>query len=291
MTFFDSDLGPYGGISLDELRVYNEVVLQAGELAEALQSHEPVATDRFYRVSDPRIMELVDIPTELSYLVAEQHPEAVTFHSTIHHKDQQTYVTSDVGIELKDNITVHTNLHDGAYVLLFEDDEMQPIPADAHSVSNLIARIAHPMHDPEFSDFKDINDPSRAEEICETLGNNELVDSVVDHTYIVDDSHQVVTQLKNGNVTSCEITELREDGELPVSLTIEFSHYATASNLFQVTEDGSRILIMDSGDMTRFNDIITGLLNHVRPDKLVTIEEDGDDDFAYLDEETDTNDR
>ena len=62
MSYFDSDPFLPRGTSIEDLRQYTEVLLGAAELAEAIVSYPEKACDRHYRISDPRIIELIDVP-------------------------------------------------------------------------------------------------------------------------------------------------------------------------------------------------------------------------------------
>ncbi|HRJ06167.1 MAG TPA: hypothetical protein PK096_04120 [Candidatus Saccharibacteria bacterium] len=265
MTAFDADNTQFGGLSYEELRQHTEVLLKAGELAEALQSQPANSTDRNYSVSDPRVMEMVELPAAVRDInPLGRPPDSIEYRSTVHTTGDRTYVSSSVAICLP-FATVHIAQHDGKHLLQFENDVTPTGVVDPEETSAILARIAQPTYDPSLSDFKDLNDVGRASELCETLGNNDMVTSTVEHTYAVDDCHQVIVESKDGKLLSCEVVEFRDDQEIPLALTVEFNNWATASNLYQMTSDGSKELIMDESDVERFIDIIDALLTHVRP--------------------------
>lgn len=257
MSFFDSDPFTPQGTSIEDLRQYTEVLLGSAELAEAIVSHPEKACDRHYRISDPRVIDLIEIPSAAHDIVGySEKLEAVTFHSVMHHVDSQTYVTSAVGLEFSDDNDVLIEIIDGQPHIVSKNEDYSPVAIEPKEVSNIIARAMYPSNDPVFSDFSNINDPERVKEICETLDACEFVSSSKEEVFQIDDEYQIIAETKDGKLTACEIVEFRDEEEEPIALTVKFNHFATASELYRSTPDGSEELILDASDLDRFLVII-----------------------------------
>lgn len=260
MSFYDSDPFLPQGTSIEDLRQYTEVLLGAAEIAEAIVSHPEKACDRHYRISDPRTIELIEVPEAAYDIVGYGNRlESVTFHSTMHHVDDQTFVSSAIGLEFSDNNEVLMDMIDGQPYVVSKDENRPPIAITGKEVSNIIARAMYPSNDPIFSDFSNINDPERVKEICETLDSCQFVVSVKEEIFQLDDEYQIIAETKDSKLTACEIVEFRDEEVQPISLTVKFNHFATASELYRSTPDGSEELIMDAGDLDRFLIIIENI--------------------------------
>lgn len=266
---FDSDASPFQGTSIDDLRQYTDVLLGAAELAEALESYPSKATDRQYRVSDPRIVELLPIPPEF-FDVAGYNTSlnAATFRSIIHSKDGEVFVSSSIGLEFSNGRGAFIELIDSKPFVTFTDTDSPSIPISPQIMSDIIARMMHPSNDPMFSDFHDINNPLRANEICETLEAEQFVTTVIERIYQIDDDYQIITETKNDKLISCEVVEFRDKDSTPLALTVEFHHFATASNLYKSTPEGSEELVLDAGDLDRFGAIIEAIKRRLEPETV-----------------------
>lgn len=257
MSFFDSDPFSPQGTSIEDLRQYTEVLLGAAELAETIVSHPEKACDRHYRISDPRIIDLIEVPSAAHDFVGyNEQLEAVTFHSLIHYVEKETYVSSAVGLEFTNEEDVLIEIIDGQPFVISKNEDYLPAAIDSKEVSNIIARAMYPANDPIFSDFSNINDPERVKEICETLDSCQFVSSSKEEVFQIDDEYQIIAETKDGKLTACEIVEFRDEEEEPIALTVKFNHFATASELYRSTLHGSEELIMDAGDLDRFQKII-----------------------------------
>lgn len=257
MSPYDSDPFHPQGTSIEDLRQYTEVLLGAAELAEAVLSHPEKACDRHYRISDPRIIELIEVPPAAYDLVGYgEHLETVTFSTAMHHVEEQTYVSSALGLEFSNGSDLLVEIIDGQPFITSKNENYPPVKVEGKVISNIIARAMYPSNDPVFSDFSDINDPERVKEICETLDACEFVSSSKEEIFQIDDEYQIIAETKDGKLTACEIVEFRDQQVQPVTLMVKFNHFATASELFRSTPDGSEELILDASDLDRFLVII-----------------------------------
>lgn len=275
MSYFDSDPFLPKGTSIEDLRQYTEVLLGAAELAEAIVSYPEKACDRHYRISDPRTTELIDVPEAAYDIVGyDNRLESVTFHSTMHHVDGQTFVSSAIGLEFSDNNDLLIDMIDEQPYIVSKDENRPPMAIATKEVSNIIARAMYPSNDPIFSDFSNINDPERVKEICETLDSCQFVASSKEEIFQIDDEYQIIAETKDGKLTACEIVEFRDEEVQPVSLTVKFNHFATASELYRSTPDGSEELIMDAGDLDRFLGIIERIKERLAIQATTSFKED-----------------
>ena len=266
MSSFESDSMHLSGTSLEDLRQYTDVLLGAAELADALDSHESTASDRFFRVADPRVMDLIEVPDVITEVIGyDKKIDAVVFQSTIRKIEAETLVNSCIRLEYNDDDYVLIQKSGDQYVALFTDENVMPISVTAEMASDIIARITHPSNDPSFSDFANIDDPDRVNEICDTLENVDMATVISERIYEIDSTHQVITESKDGKLVMCEIVEFCDDQEIPLALMVEFKHFSTASSLYQTTPDGSKELIMDVVDLERFKIIIAELLEKITP--------------------------
>ena len=247
--------------------MYTDVLLGAAEIADQLDTHTPLASDVFFRVSDPRVMDLVQVPEEVTD-VTGYHPtiNAVTFRSIVHCSHDRMYTSSTVALEFAEYPDVLLEEHENMFTAVFENDNNPPRQITPSSVSAIIARLTHPSSDPRFSNFRNINDSHTVREITETLENDDTVSKIIEKMYSIDDQYRVLVERNNSRLTSCEITELHEGDRMPITLTVEFNNFSTASNLYQSTAEGSRNLIIDEGDLSHFVAIIQQLKSILEPD-------------------------
>ena len=261
----DFDPAPFQGTSLEDLRQYTDVLLAAAELAEALDSQPPRASDHFYRVSDPTIIEIIDIPEDIRLILVNEPLKSIAFWVERVYRERKVVVESAVTLEFED-MNVHLKRDGDEACALFEEDEERPIPLSASEVSNIIARLTHPTNDPMFSDFQKFDDPAIVEEVCETLKNEDFITTSIERVYEVE-GYQVITQFQNERLVSCIITDEDINKEYPIALEVEFKHFQTASNLYQILENGSRQLILDVDDLERYSEIIQKLKKRIAVDE------------------------
>lgn len=274
MTYRDTDPFLPKGTSIEDLRQYTEVLLGAAELAEAIMTQPARGCDRHYRISDPRIITLVGVPSAAYDIVGYGEPlESVTFHSVTHGADNHVHVSSAIGLEFANGEDITIDSPTGQPQLTSTTrEEYPPVPITSQEVSDIIARLLHPGNDPAFSDFSAINDFERVEEICETLDNADFVTATKEEIYQFGDDYQIIAQSKNDRLIACEITEFRDEDPAPVSLTVEFNHFSTASKLYRSMADGSEELILEVSDLERFIDIINRIKQQFEADTSAPLE-------------------
>lgn len=263
------------GISLEHLRQYTDVLLGAAELADALESSSPRAMDRHYAVSDPRVIDLVDVPAEVLPSLGDAELRVVTFHSTSHIDSKDVlHVGSSIELGFTDEKRVVLDLLSSPakdrVLATFGRDDTSPIEITPGQLSDIVARICHPTNDPELSDFRNIDNPVLADEICDTLGANELVADSTERIYQFGDEYQVIVQRQGDRIVACEVVEFRDQDQSPLALTVEFEQFGNASKLYRSTPDGSEELILDASDFERFDEIIKHIKQRLAPDELPT---------------------
>lgn len=300
MTVFDSDPSP-NGPSFEELNLYNELVLHAGELAEALQSHDSVSTDRYYRVSDPRLMEqltITDTISQLGQILPDEQPSEVTVHCTVLTREDMQYGETRIHLDyhgekffIRSDESAHYLVADAPS----DSDDEPYIVIDPRITSDLIAKLTVPYTAPELCDFTELNDISRIDEICASLENSDFVDGSIERTYTPLSGYTVITETKKEPLVghhipvSIEITEDRDETEDakdrneptdPLSLKTEFSDYRSALGMLRILTMGSEEVTLDIDHMRHFRFVLIRLLTSVRPDSisLEDYEEDKEDE-------------
>lgn len=303
MTVFDSDPS-FGGPSFEELNLYNELVLHAGELAEAVQSHEPVATDRYYRVSDPRLMEeltIGDTIGQLGHILPDEQPSEVSIHSTVHTHQGLQYGETRIHIDYEgEKFFIRSD--ENAHYLVADTpagtDRDEPyVVIDPRITSDLIAKLTVPFTAPELCDFTELNNISRINEICTSLESSDFVDGSIEHTHQLPGGYTVITETKKEPLVghyipvSIEVTEDRGKNTDPLSLSSQFTDYRSALGMLRILDSGSQEVTLDIDHMHHFNSVLMSLLRTVRPDSisLEDYEADGDrddvDDYDINDSE------
>jgi hypothetical protein len=297
MTIFDSDPSP-NGPSFEELNLYNELVLHAGELAEALQSHDSVSTDRYYRVSDPRLMAqltISDTISQLGQILPDEQPSEVTIHCTVLSREGVQYGETRIHLDYRgEKFFIRSD--ENAHYLVADtpsDSEDEPYVAiDPRITSDLIAKLTVPYTAPELCDFTELNDISRINEICASLENSDFVDGSIEHTYKPLSGYTVITETKKEPLVghhipvSIEITEDRDETEDaedrdeptdPLNLKTEFSDYRSALGMLRILTMGSEEVTLDIDHMRHFRLVLMSLLASVRPDSISLEDYEADD--------------
>lgn len=298
MTIFDSDPSS-GAPSFEELNLYNELVLHAGELAEALQSHDSVSTDRYYRVSDPRLMEqltITDTISQLGQILPDEKPSEVTVHCTVLSRDDMQYGETRIHLDYHgEKFFIRSG--ENAHYLVADtpsDTEDEPyVVIDPRITSDLIAKLTVPYTAPELCDFTELNDISRINEICASLENSDFVDGSIEHTHKLLAGYTVITETKKEPLVghhipvSIEVTEDRDEieeandrSELtdPLSLKTEFSDYRSALGMLRILTTGSEEVTLDIDHMRHFRVVLMNLLASVRPDSISLEDYEAEDD-------------
>lgn len=293
MSVFDSDPS-IGGPSFEELNLYNELVLHSGELAEALQSHYPISTDRSYRVSDPLLMEqltITDTIGQLGHILPDEQPLDVSIHCTIHASDGIQHGQTRIHLNYSDETFFISSDGEAHYLVADTSPEREGVEPymmiDPRITSDLIAKLTVPFAAPELCDFTDINGVARINEICASLESSDFVDGSVEHTYALPGNFTVITETKKESLIghqipiSIEITEDRGDKTDPLTLSTEFTDYRSALGMLRILESGSEEVTLDVDHMRHFRSVVLNLLKIVQPDS-VSIEDYREED-AYID--------
>lgn len=299
MTIFDSDPS-FGGPSFEELNLYNELVLHAGELAEAVQSHEPIATDRYYRVSDPRLMEQLtigDTIARLGHILPDEQPSEVAIHCTVHAHQGMQYGETRIHIDYEGEkffIRSDENAHYLVADTPSDPEQDEPfVTIDPRITSDLIAKLTVPYMAPELCDFTELNNISRINEICASLESSDFVDGSIEHTHELPGGYTVITETKKEPLVghyipvSIEVTEDRGGNTDPLSLSSEFSDYRSALGMLRILTSGSEEVTLDMDHMRHFNDVMLRLLKSVRPDSISLEDYEATEDDEYPDPDDD----
>lgn len=292
MTIFDSDPS-FGGPSFEELNLYNELILHSGELAEALQSHEPISIDRSYRVSDPLLMQqltITDTISQLGQVLPDEQPVEVSIHCTIHASGGLQYGQTRIHLNYSGEKFFIRSDDDAHYLVAdtpTESEDGEPyVVIDPRITSDLIAKLTIPFTEPELCDFTEINSIARINEICASLESSDFVDGSIENTYKLPGNFTVITETKKESLIghqipiSIEVTEDRGDDTDPLTLSTEFTDYRSALGMLRVLESGSEEVTLDVDHMRHFKGVVVNLLKIVQPDSVSL--EDYDEDGEYI---------
>lgn len=281
MTVFDSDPS-FGGPSFEEMNLYNEVVLHAGELAEAMQSYGSIATDRFYGVSDPRLMDqltITDTIRELGHILPHEQPSEISIHCIVHSSGDAQYGQTQLHIDYEGEKFLIRSDENGHYLVAenpvdADNPEESFVTIDPRITSDLVAKLTVPYTAPELCDFTEINSIARINEICGLLEASDFVEGSIEHTHEILDRYTVITETKKEPFVghhipvSFEVTEDRGSDIGPLSLSVEFADYKTAVGMIRMLAVGSEEVIMDIDHMRHFNSVIMTILKEVQPNSV-----------------------
>lgn len=269
MTNFDDPFHtPDKGTSLEQLQLYTEVLLSAAELTQTLETLPATAEDRSYIIIDPRILSLIELPSELQLFASTRTLEAIEYHATISQQGPSEIpaVSSRIELRLGEDLTavieaIPTTTSE--FLMTVTNQSTSSVSrslVSADEVSQLVARMTHPLSDPAFSDYRDPSAPATTSEICETLDDNESFDVSTTHEFVyeLDNNFRVIFQKTDNKIRSIEITELRYDSP-SITFVIEYTSLSSAGALYRSEREGSQELVVDEGDLAHFLEIIISL--------------------------------
>lgn len=295
MTESDSDLNlnVTQGMSHEELHSYADLLLKTTELASMLRGLEPDAQDTTVRITDPRIIDQIELPLEISIFLSDTlKVECISYRFTHHkpradkssnnglrasesHPANPTVGTMSIGINLSDDITFAIgtdNDHisgDGYTLSLAKGSGDRPLDTDTideKSVSDLVARTVFPSQDPSLQDFKDIRGINKQVEIRDTLLHSDLSSSSSERIFLFGDDYKVVMQTEDDRLLYVEVEEFTTDQERPTAMTLSFESFSNFGKLYLLDDNddgnGSREVPLDAENVKRFLSIIEKLLKN-----------------------------
>lgn len=265
-----------------EQQTYFDVLTKAADLAEALQARvKPVASEIFYRVSDPTIISRVVLPIELP----QSELVSVRIEFSESSPEDMTYSDRRLVLEFSDKSECHIPVcDDRPDALKFQvapsrQSTIWKVPIDPETdmpcimegtmprqqVSDIIARVIAPHSDPAFCDFRFLNTQSIRAEICETLENTDYVSTSKVYTYLYDE-HEIIVMTEGGRVLEVSIEQAGPlDDDFAITLRTTLDRHAHSQEIF-VYEGGERSQRPPfPEDIAAFRDILDDLLTQLNP--------------------------
>ena len=202
--------------------IYFQALLLAEKLGERLaQTTQPDASELFFIVNNPLIIDRIQLPTELiaSGLTIEQVRLEITesFHDGYPATDTTLVLELDNDSECRIPIPSGDS-EDITYFYIppksAKGGDPTPQPLEGQitrtEVSALISRLVEPSTDPAFTNFRRLDSVAARQEVTETLENTDYV-QIIEVDFYELDGHGIV-------VSKDTVADAGFDKEAPISL-------------------------------------------------------------------------
>lgn len=291
------------GMSYEEMRLHTDIILRAGELADALEKRTSSSSDHLYSISDPRYLELVSIPDTLLYSEEPENLRRVDIHVVIYKgSDAQYYSTFSMNFYFSDAIhegseadsddprvrTYTLELSDEEYLLYNNNRDAQPTKESAENVSKLLAKILFPSHDPLQSDYRNLGNLDRVREVCDRLDDVDYVDSIIEKVFEFAQKRVLITTTSNGKLLSCQIIDSPDNAGVQKDLTVKLNTFFSETDYFELTPDSIVGLIAGEEDISHFLTVIHAIRREIGLEEELV---DGDELTSVLDDAAFNNSR
>lgn len=291
------------GMSYEEMRLHTDIILRAGELADALEKRTSSSSDHTYSVSDPRFLELLDLPDRMLYSESPSDLRKVDIRAVIYKgSDQKYYSTFSMDFHFSDAIQESTTiradnpavrtytieLSDEKYLLYNNDRGTQPTKERPEDVSKLVARILFPAHDPLHSDYRNLGNIDRIREVCARLDDAEHVDSVIEKVFEFAQKRVLITKTSNGKLLSCQIIDSPDPSGVQKDLTVKLNTFFSETEYFELTPDNIVGLIAGEVDISHFLTVIHAIRREIGLEEELV---DGDELTSVIDDTAFNNSR
>lgn len=271
-----------------EHALYFDTLLKADMLGRRLESSaQPVASSLFYRVDDPRVIDSLVLPAELPQHAAtsvcieiEERPQDPdsdllgTIASTtviIEFGDEGTCripVTDDLRPALRYDVL--PELDSTAWRIAIDPETNQPKPLVGilrrQELSDLIARLVLPDHDPSTADYTRLDIDTIRQAIVRTLEETDYV--MVDKVHHYEVLDWLITVSKQGEDIN-EVSIEQRNPESPgvaTALRTELDHHSHRQEIVTYDFDTAILRPALSDNIAEFNHTMTKLLDYFAVD-------------------------
>lgn len=257
----------------EELKMYFETLKKVDELGDALLSQaRPVARDSFYRVSNPALIALIDMPVELKTMELF----AIVFEFQGAEKDGKVFSSVHLALEFKQGTcrlsqpspASHTAPYEFIADSVYNGNPSQNISTGSitsKEFSDIVARALRPNDDPDHADYTHVDIANIRDEIAAVLDRNDEVSSSKFYVF-EQDGHKIIVCVNDGHIHEISITQVGlENDKTHVTLRTTFDTSAHGQELFISDENGSHPHTLDATEIQAFHDIIDDLLDSLRP--------------------------
>ena len=291
----DSYRTGYSAAAEMERAIYFDTLMKSNELGERLiTNREPVAREYFYGVSDPTIIGLLDIPTELLY--GDRAVAGVVFEITEIPQGKNTSASVTFVIEFDDESTARIPVPDAPMshvpydfvppqpdpkngVFHTDEELVKPLCGfiDPDVLSALISRTVVPHMDPAFTNYEVIHTPEERREIMELLESRDYTQIDKVRFYEIEGSKVTVSSTTE-RISEIAVTQLGLPGDpYEIALRTALDQHRHSQELFVSDSAGRKSVPPYPEEIKAFNDTLTFLLDQLRPqDESLEAEQDAE---------------
>lgn len=260
----DSDPSQIPPMPSEYLEAYIDALLETAQVVELLASQvRPLASSENYVIGDPRIIEAIRLPLDVTLLSDLGELLSVEFDTSVGIDGPDVRAKSRVGLNFAEGIFVILDpQYDGdePYVQAYRENNAQTTAVTTtDDLSNIMSRVVHPNSDPIFTKYQNIDDPDIIKEICETLDRADFVTREKTYYYHVTDAYEVTVEYLQDKPVHCVITEFRDQDAKPIAFDVQLDEFRDAITMSSLKPSGSDELVMQYEDLIRFQEILDRL--------------------------------
>lgn len=271
--------------SREWLQLYADTILAAGELADKLKTDcIPYAQDVFYRVSDPRLLGDIEVPTLLSAFKL-QYIEIGYSISNPEDGNRAVYPSLIYAFDEGEAHVDMDEVSDGDHIIYFfpepPSEKFQTIHAgvsDQEMVST-VAQLARPFADPTKTGFSKLGDESFVEDTRAMLDEDDLTSKISVSFYKIDGRHVVVSE-ENDRLTEVALRHaIGTETDYSISIRVSYKGASHQIEIFQTESDNREPIPANDQEVAAYKDIVDDILEYLeerRKSKIIEVPYDED---------------
>ncbi len=241
----------------------------ADELMEVLALQSPVASNELFSVSDPRTLQQIEVPVEIS----TENLATIVFNFSTRTDTETLEVHREASIMLEfESSTAYISYGSGGPRTSLDLDVVDHSKQDGirsgtipvQQISDMVSRALRPYSDPIFSDHSDLSSTEQMDDARMTLSQNEFV-SKSSITHHVHGYHHIDISVENGKLRELSIEQPFDlDGSEGLVLRVTQATAEYSLQLFHREHDGSREIPASEEEIEAFRDILIDVAESLR---------------------------
>lgn len=252
------------------LQLYADTILAAGELADQLKTDcAPDAQDAFYRVSDPRTLKSITIPTllsafnlryiEIGYSISETEDGKMAVYPSLIYafNEGEAHVDMDEVNEGDHTIYYFPKSSSEGYQTIYtgiSDQEMV----------TTVARLVRPYADPTKTGFSSLSDQSFIEDTRAVLDKDDLTSKVSVSFYTVDGRHVIVSE-ENNRITEVALRHaIGTETDYSIIMRVSYRSAGHEIEIFQTESENREPIPANEQEVSAYKDIVDDLLAYLK---------------------------
>lgn len=251
------------------LEKYTNVLLSAGDLADRLKTHrKPVAQDIFYRVSDPRVIDLIIAPEIFSSLELR----SIVLQYSITYEGGERSFSPFMTYEFLegDAFVGMDEISDGEHAIHYVacdslDGEVQTVKHGINDkdLVSTVARLIRPSSDPSRVMYEGLGDEKLLDDVTAILDQNDLVTKSKITVYEID-GHEVIVTEDNDRLVEISLRQdIETDEECSIAMRVSYLDSSHSIEFFRTDHDGREPIPASEQEVSAFGDIIDDILEQI----------------------------